>query len=419
MGIRKNTLGIVFLIVTGLYFIFISPSDAKPREVKVVKHGVGQWELIVDRKPYFVKGVVYNVWTVGDDPRAGTLRDWSILDTDKNSRVDVAYDSWVDKNGNNVQDADEPAIGDWQLLKEMGANTIRVYQMPSADSRIAPLYVYPSARLTYVHPPNKELFRDLYRRYGIMVIVGHFFGEWTTGSGATWDKGTDFTDPQQRKNLLMGIRVMVEEHRNEPYTLMWMIGNENFNPWDHDNAETQVPAFLTLVNEAAILIHKLDPHHPVGLCNLNDQHIEEMQKYCPAVDIFGMNAYSREFSPSWQKARRYFDRPVLITEFGFPALLRGKENGKVQALYHKEAWGDIVANRYGGKGVGNSIGGAIFVWCDMWALAADPWKHETGEHLRVPGEEWYGVTSQGDGSKSPFMRQLRETYFLYQKMWKE
>ena len=416
---KRNNSGIVAFMLAFLCFVFVSTVDAKPRDVRVVKHGSGQWELLVDGKPYFVKGVVYNFWTVGDDHTKGTLRDWSILDTNQNGRVDVAHDSWVDKNGNNVQDADEPAVGDWQLLKEMGANTIRVYQMPSADPRVDPLYVDPGARLTYAHPPNKEIFRDLYERYGIMVIVGHFFGEWTIGSGATWEKGTDFTDPQQRKNLLTGIRVMVEEHKDEPYTLMWLIGNENFNPWDKDNAETQVEAFLTLVNEAAELIHKLDPHHPVALCNWSDKNIEQMQKYCPAVDIFGTNAYSRRFEPIWQKARRDFDRPVLLTEFGYPAILDGKENGMVQARYHEDAWTDIVANQYGGTGVGNSIGGTVFVWCDIWAFAGSPWQHDAGETMRVLGEEWFGVTSQGDGSKSPFMRQLREAYFLYQRMWKE
>jgi beta-glucuronidase len=417
--VKKNNLGLVILWIVAFNLGFVPDGNAKSRDVRVLKHGAGQWELLVDGKPYFVKGVVYNFWVVGDDHNTGTLRDWSVLDTDKNGRVDVGYDSWVDKNRNNVQDADEPAVGDWQLLQEMGANTIRVYQMPSADPRIEHLYIDQGQRLTFAHPPNKEIFRDLYQRYGIMTMVGHFFGEWTIGSGAKWEQGTDFTDPGQRENLLTGIRVMVEEHKDEPYTLMWVIGNENFNPWDQDNAEKQVEAYLSLVNEAAKLIHKLDPHHPVALCNWVDRNIEQMLKYCPAVDIFGLNSYSRRFDPVWQKARRDFDRPVLLTEYGLPAIVAGKENGIVQARYYEEAWADIVANKYGGTGVGNSIGGALFVWCDQWALAGNPWQHDSGQWMGVAGVEWFGVTSQGDGSKSPFMRQLRESYFLYQKMWKE
>lgn len=392
---------------------------AQPHKVETVKLGPGQWELHVDGQSYFIKGVVYNFYTVGDDHNKGTLRDWSVLDSNGNARVDVAYDSWVDQNSNNQQDDDEPAVGDWQLLKDMGANTIRVYQMPSIDGRIDHLYTAPGARLTFSHPPNKELFRNLYHRYGIMVAVGHFFGEWAIGSGARWEDGTDFTDPVQRKNLLECIRVMVEEHKDEPYTLIWIIGNENFNPRDQDNAESVVEAFLTLVNEAAQLIHQIDPNHPVAICNLADQHIADIQRYCPDVDIFGVNIYSRTFDPLWKKARAYFDRPVLITEYGLPVLTdNGAIHEKRQALHHQASWQDIVANRYGGPGVGNSIGGTLFIWCDQWSLSGDGNSHDDGGKTPVPGEEWFGVTSQGDGSHSPFMRQLRHSYRMYQTLWK-
>jgi hypothetical protein len=32
-------------------------------------------------------------------------------------------------------------------------------------------------------------------------------------------------------------------------------------------------------------------------------------------------------------------------------------------------------------------------------------------------EEWLGVAGQGDGALSPFLRQLREAYTTYQKLW--
>ncbi|MDD5756098.1 MAG: glycoside hydrolase family 2 TIM barrel-domain containing protein, partial [bacterium] len=243
--------------------------------VKVVQHNDGQWQLLVDDQPYIIKGVCYNFWVIGDDPDAGTLRDWSILDLNGNGKNDVAYDSWVDTNQNNIQDQDEKVIGDWQLLKEMGCNTIRVYQTPTDNKRVIGL----ADKLTFGHPPNKKLLRDLYERFGIRVIIGHFFGEWAIGSGATWDKGTDYSDPKQRENLLECIKIMVNEHKNEPYTLLWMIGNENFNPLDHDNAEKNVPAFLSLVNEVAELIHSLDPTHPVALCNYGQRNLTEIKEF--------------------------------------------------------------------------------------------------------------------------------------------
>ena len=245
--LNKKLYLFLFLLILIISFFCFWIANEKPKErskkVEVIKNGAGKWEMRVDGSPYFIKGVVFSFSVIGDDPDQQTLRDWSILDLDGNGKNDVAYDSWVDANLNNIQDSDENPVGDWQLLKEMGANTIRIYQMPSSDDRINDHYFYPGARLTFVHPPNKKLYRDLQERFGIMVIVGHFFGEWGIGSKAKWeDGGTDYTDPKQRANLLMNIRVMVEEHKDEPYTLMWLLGNENFSPHDHDHdRDPEVP----------------------------------------------------------------------------------------------------------------------------------------------------------------------------------
>jgi len=395
------------------------PADASPRKVEVVRRGQGAWELLVDGQSFFVQGVVFGFSVVGDDPDLGTLRDWSVLDLNNNGKNDIAYDSWVDKNGNNRQDPDEPAVGDWQLLKDLGANTIRIYQMPSADARVDGLYFYPGARLTFVHEPNKEIFRDLAGRYGILTIVGHFFGEWGIGSKALWENGTDYTDPDQRANLLDCVRVMVEEHKDEPYTLMWMLGNENFAPHDNDNAETEVEAFLSLVNEAAGLIHAMDPNHPVALCNWDLANLEEIARLCPAVDIYGLNSYRWTFSEVWKQAQEILDRPVLLTEYGFQAKQRYMYDEGSQARYHRDCWRDIADNRFGGPGRGNSIGGLVFSWCDQWFLGGDAAVHDSEDFAGVPGAEWYGITSQGDGTQSPYLRRLRKAYGIYQTLWNE
>ncbi len=404
-------------LLTILFVFLVSPAWAAPQKVTVAKHGPGQWELLVNNQPFFIKGVVYNFTVVGDDPGQATMRDWHLLDLDSNGKNDLAYDAWVDQNLNNVQDPDEPGVGDWQLLKDLGANTIRVYQMPSDDKRISAHYQTPGLKLTFNHPPNKQIFRELYERYGVMTAVGHFFGEWSIGAGVPNGEPTDYTNPQQRKNLLDNIRVMVEEHKDEPYTLLWILGNENFNPGDMDNAETQVEAFLTLVNEAAKLIHELDPNHPVAVCNWHTDHLADFARWAPDVDIFGMNAYSQWFA--FDKIRDTFDRPVLLTEFGTPAFKDDDFYFNIQKSYHKSAWGNIVDNRYGGKGVGNSIGGMLFQWADMWYFAGAPAKQNAAD----PGMwqkyiEWHGIAGQGDGKHSPFIRQLKKAYFLYQDFWK-
>ncbi len=66
-------------------------------------------------------------------------------------------------------------------MKELGANTIRIYHDPETL--------------------NKELLREMYEKYGISVIVGDFLGKYAKGSGATWFEGTDYENPVHKKNI--------------------------------------------------------------------------------------------------------------------------------------------------------------------------------------------------------------------------
>ena len=94
----------------------------------------------------------------------GTMTNWMKDDFNHNGKIDGPYDAFVDKNKNNIQDKDEPAVGDFKLMKDMGVNTIRLYHQP--------------------FKVNKDLMREMYDNYGIRVIMGDFFGKYAIGSGA-------------------------------------------------------------------------------------------------------------------------------------------------------------------------------------------------------------------------------------------
>ncbi len=396
---------------------------AKRREVgkgrvRVVQYENGHWRLLVDGKPWTVRGLTYQPSQVGESPDEGTLRDWMATDRNGNGRID-AFDTFVDANRNNRQDPDEPTVGDFALLKEMGVNTIRLYH----------------------HASNKALLRQVYERHGIMFLIGDFVGMYTIGSGARWEDGTDYLDRIQRRRMFNSVKTMVREHKGEPYVLMWVLGNENNYGGVHGivggkgNAAQHPQEYYRFLNELAAWIHAEDPDHPVTIANGDLGFLDLMATLIPSVDVFGANAYrgSHGFGRSlFEEVRRYLDKPVLITEYGCPAYQIGRSREVIerdQALYHLGNWVD-VADNLAGRGVGNAIGGVVFEWSDEWWKAGQPPRFSpTAQETQpswagpFPGgwnfEEWYGLVGQGNGTLSPYLRQLRLSYDLYRALWNQ
>lgn len=376
--------------------------------IRLVQHSNGHWQLLVDGKPYIIKGVTYAPTKVGQSPDKGTLANWMTGDENHNGRIDGPYDAWVDKNWNNKQDADEPAAGDFQLLKDLGANTLRIYHQP--------------------FEPDKTLLRQMYKDYGIRVILADFLGKYALGSGASWFDGTDYENPEHQKNMMESVKRMVLEFKDEPYILMWMLGNEN-NYGVACNADKKPAAYYQFVNEAARMIKSIDKNHPVVICNGDTLFFDIFAKYCPDVDIFSANAYRGDygFGSLWEQVFDVGDKPAFISEYGCPTFAKGlsrQEQEAGQADYHEGNWGDIMRNSAGTtEGVGNALGGVVFEWMDEWWKNYEPAIHDETAGAIGPFpdgymyEEWFGLCGQGDGQHSPFLRQLRKSYFTYQRLW--
>ncbi len=391
--------------------------------VKLVKYNDKYWKLFVDGKPFVVKGVTYTSTTVGESAHALNLRPWMTLDDNHNGKHDGMFDSWIDKNGNNKQDPDEPVIGDAQLLKDMGANAIRVYHGVDFTGNYNPTEY------------DKDLMRTLNKDYGIYFVVGDFLGAYTIGSQADWDLGTDYTSKRQKERMMAVVRDMVMDHKDEPYVLMWLLGNENQHPYTHTNANKNPEAYARFVNEVAKMIHEIDPNHPVMVGNLYTSGLKELATYAPEVDIYGANVYSGAYSMGsiWQLVKHYYDRPILFTEMGCPAYSddKGGVDDKAQAEYIVSNWKDIEINLAGNRGEGNAVGALVFEWMDEWWKTSkgnswgNPNNHDTKGDFQGPfpdgwmHEEWLGIYGQGDGSHSPFMREPRKAYEAIKKAWKE
>ena len=376
-------------------------------KVKLVKYEAGDWQLFINGKPSMVKALTYAPTRIGESPDEGTLANWTTQDINNNGLIDGPYEAWVDKNRDNIRDEDEPVTGDFSLMKDMGVNAIRVYHHP--------------AKL------NKELFGQMYEKYGIYVILGDFLGKYALGSGASWEQGTDYDNPVHQQNMLKSVKEMVLEFRDEPYILIWLLGNENVYGLGC-NADKKPRSFFKFANRAAKLIKQLDPQQrPVAIASGDVIYLDIFAKECPDIDIFGANIYRGHhgFLDLWDEVRRISGKAVMVTEFGSPSYAGGytrRESEQHQGMYHRNSWQDIYENS-AGRGAGNALGGIVFEWLDEWWKAYEPGYHDKKGVAAGPflggyyREEWFGLCSQGEGKDSPFLRQLKDSYFTYKQLW--
>ncbi|MBI3601739.1 MAG: hypothetical protein HY209_02460 [Candidatus Omnitrophica bacterium] len=372
--------------------------------VRFVKYENGHWQLLVDNKPFMIKGITYVPTKVGQSPDNGTLTNWM------EDNPNPAYAAWVDKNGNNQQDSDEPSEGDFALMKKMGVNTLRLYDHPQ-------------------RPIKKSLLRKMYQDYGFMVLMGNMLGKYAIGSGASWSEGTDYENPQHQKNMMAYVREMVMEFKDEPYILMWLLGNEN-NYGVASNADKKPDAYYKFVNEVAKMIKSIDPNHPVAICNGDTLFLDKFAQNAPQVDAFGANVYRGDygFGSFWQQVAEVADKPAFISEYGAPAYSgpdrNAQEAQEAQTDYHKGNWLDIWYNSAGYlDGEGNAVGGVVFEWIDEWWKNYEPALHDTKADVVGPFaggyyyEEWFGIFGQGDGKHSPYLREGRKVYYTYKELW--
>ncbi len=412
----------LFLFISLLAVFILSTSSVNAdsdnsQNICVIKDESG-WRLMVYGEPFFIKGMCYEASKVGNSSHDNTRRDWMIVDDDNDGRIDVAYQSWVDENLNNERDPNEKEIGDFKLLRDMGCNTLRIYHHPSDDPLLMKLNI--RSDVLNNHKPNKDILRKLHKDYGIWVMMGDLLGAYTVGTGAEWSPGTDYRNPEHRRNMLHSVEVMVRDFKDEPYILLWALGNENnLQEYTHTNASDFPEDYAKFANEAAKLIHRLDPTRPVALINGEVHFLDVYGKHAPEIDIIGLNSYRTPgFGNLWEQVEQRWDLPVFLSEYGtqHASIENMILNEEKQAEVHRVSWLDIEGHAYGKKKPGNSIGGFVFSWMDDWWQQGSPWMHDvspTGQwHW-----EWNGVISQGDGKHSPLMRQLRKSYWTYKELW--
>jgi hypothetical protein len=125
--------------------------------------------------------------------------------------------------------------------------------------------------------------------------------------------GFDYSDPGLVARQFETVVQAVETYKNHPAVLLWGLGNEMEGYEAGDN-----PDLWRHVESLAAKIKEIDPHHPTMtvVAEITDAKVAAIHKYCPSLDIIGINSYGgcRTLPERYRQAGG--KKPYIVTEFG-------------------------------------------------------------------------------------------------------
>ncbi len=329
---------------------------AKPQSTGAVQ--VSGKMLLVNGLPFSIKGVAYQPTPIGA-PITGSIIDMIYTDAQILSR-------------------------DTQVLRAMGANTIR----------------------TWSQPPDQRLLDACYNGgiQPIWVIVGFWVPQ---------EPGVNYSDPATLIAIETAFRGLVNQFKSHPALLAWGIGNENNLTYTRPLSE-----WYALANHLAATAYEIEgnAYHPClvingGLRDLGDTLQGSDDLAMNMIDIWGVNFYP---GASFHCSFSYFDeisqKPLIATEFGIDAL-----DNRVQAEYlstHAEwvlrQWLEL---RDG------CLGGTVMAYSDEWWKAGSPSDHDSGGYYTAAhpdgfsNEEWWGIVRPVDNGSAADVIVPRQAYY--------
>ena len=167
----------------------------------------------------------------------------------------------------------------FDLLVKSGANSIRVWSTN-----------------------NSELLDSAYQ-HGLTVTLGlHVRPE---------RSGMDYNNEYAVKGQIEKLKNEVLKYKDHPALLVWGIGNEvdlrysNFKVWE-------------TIEVLAKFIKEVDPNHPTMtvIAGVDPSKSFYIKKYCPSVDILGLNVYGSIENAGANLRKFNWDKPYIVSEWG-------------------------------------------------------------------------------------------------------
>jgi len=248
---------------------------------------------------------------------------------------------------------------DLALMKEAGINTIRVYS-PVADKAVL----------------------DEINAAGLKVIISFGYNQ------------------EGKFDILSGSFInYVKTYKDHNAILFWELGNEyNYHPeWFGGTVKNWYHA----LNDAADMIHKIDPSHPVATAH-GELPDANALSFCPNVDVWGMNVYRwddpKGVITGWSAIS---SKPMYLSEAGADSYMTAKMNGYDQGENEKaqaDAIRNILEDIFRYRDICSGV--ALFEFADEWWKAGSNETHDPGgwapNSSGVPydgaaNEEYWGI----------------------------
>ncbi|MGC6505733.1 MAG: glycoside hydrolase family 2 TIM barrel-domain containing protein [Coraliomargaritaceae bacterium] len=278
-----------------------------------------------------------------------------------------------------------------ELLKKLGGNTIRTWGIDQLDSKIDGMPL-----LDYAH------------KLGLKVVAGI----WVEHER----HGFDYTDRAQVKEQRKNIRAAVEKYKKHPAILLWGLGNEMEGPANKEENKL----VLREVNELAKIVKKEDPDHPVMtvIAGLGSSKAAQIEKYCPEIDLLGINAYAGAKTVAAELAAQGWKKPFMLTEFGpfgHWEVRKTSWGAPIEPNSQEKADSYLAAHeRAVEEGKGQCLGTFAFYWGEKQECTATWFGMflSTGERLGTVDAMSYAWSGNFPKNRSPQLHSLESTAAL-------
>ena len=123
--------------------------------------------------------------------------------------------------------------------------------------------------------------------------------------------GFSYSDADALAKQSGKVLAQIKRLKDHPAVLVWGIGNEMEGNGDN-------PAIYQHIEQLASLVKKEDPNHPVMtvIAGIGGPKVEMLHKFCPSIDIVGINAYGTAKTVPKKYRELGGVKPYIVTEFG-------------------------------------------------------------------------------------------------------